>query len=212
MPSCVGAIPSSIAGAQHAVRDHAADLARRERGSAGRARARRVRRSGTRSPGAMLRTPTTTSRSPAPVLTRARQSLSEFGWSRTSRTLATTTPSRPSHGRSIRSTSAPLAVSSSARSSADRSTGRIPAATSGRSSCHALELLEEPHVAVEEQPDVGDRRSGAWRRVRSPVRTRTPCTARCRTRSSQAPWGAPCPRRGARSIRCRTCGSRRRRR
>ena len=190
-----------------------ADLARRERGRAGRARALPARRAGRDRPATMLRTPTTTSRSAEPVLTRARQSLSEFGWSRTSRTFATTTPSSPSHGRSIRSTSAPFDVRSSARSSRREVDGTaLAAARSGRSSCDALELLEEPHVALDEQPHVRARRTGSSRPARSPDRTRTPCSARCRIRSSPAPSDGPCPRRGARSTRCRTCGNRRRRR
>ena len=53
---------------------------------------------GTRSPAAMFRTPTTSSASPDPCWIRATQSLSELGWSRTSRTRTTTTPSRPAHG------------------------------------------------------------------------------------------------------------------
>ena len=53
--------------------------------------------------------PTTTSRSPSHRVGRGRgRACREFGWSRTSRTRATTTPSRPAHGCSIDSTCSPL--------------------------------------------------------------------------------------------------------
>src|SRR5205823_1658308 len=122
--------------------------------------------SGTTSPGLMLRTPTTSSRSPPPYRTRARQSVSELGWSRTSMTPAVTTPFRPVHGRTISSTSAPSEVRASAMASAERSVGQSSRShesttfTSG--SPRALELLEEPDVALDEHPDV--RHAGAQQR------------------------------------------------
>src|SRR5205823_13156872 len=88
--------------------------------------------------------------------------LSAPGWSRTSRTRATTTPSSPAQGRSIDSTSAPFDVSSSASSSADRSVGENSRSQDSRTfiagprSSQAHELLEEPDVAFPEQSDVRD--------------------------------------------------------
>ncbi len=62
---------------------------------------------GTRSPAAKFRTPAQTTCSPVPSSTLATQSLSESGWSATSFTRATTTPSRPAHGRRTSSTFTP---------------------------------------------------------------------------------------------------------
>src|SRR5436190_23064497 len=121
----------------------------------------------------MLRTPTTISRSPEPSLTRARQSFSDPGWSRISRTRAATTPERPRHGHSTSSTLTPFAVSRSASSSAARSVGQYSRSqdkttfTDGLPwrSRDAAELLEEANVALVEQPDVGDAVHGHRRPV-----------------------------------------------
>ena len=122
MPSCDAEIPSS-SGAQSMPFETTPRISRAPSGSGSVTTVAPGGASGTRSPGAMFRTPTTTSSSPDPVCTRARHRVSLFGWSRTSITRATTTPETRSHGRSIASTSAPLLVSSSASSSADRSVG-----------------------------------------------------------------------------------------
>src|SRR5439155_15110232 len=97
--------------------------------------------------------------SAAPVETRARQSLSEPGWSRTSNTRATTTPFSRSHGLITASTLTPCAVRRAASSSGGRSVGQNSRSQDSRTfkrSPHRLELLEEAHVALEEQSDIGD--------------------------------------------------------
>src|SRR5438093_7149144 len=107
----------------------------------------------------MLRTPATTCRSVPATSMRTRQSRSESGWSATSSTLAITTPSRPSHGRSMDSVCMPFAESSSPSASAERSTGqssRSHESTTFTASPARLELLEEPDVVLPQDPDVGD--------------------------------------------------------
>ena len=71
--------------------------------------------------------------------------------------------------------------------------------------------VEEADVAVEQHADVGDPVPEHRHAVDARCRTRTPCSARGRSRSSPGRSGAPCRRRAARSTRCRRCGSRRRR-
>src|SRR4051794_38269885 len=121
----------------------------------------------------MLRTPTTISRSPEPSATRARQSFSEPGWSRTSRTRAATTPESPRHGQRTSSTLTPFAVSRSASSSAARSVGQTSRSQDRTtftgacppSSSDAAELLEEADVALVEQSDIRDAVHGHRRPV-----------------------------------------------
>jgi hypothetical protein len=72
MPSCVGAMPSSI-GEQSIPFDTTPRILRAESGSGSAGRVAPGGASGTRSPGCMFRTPTTTSCSPDPVCTRAMQ-------------------------------------------------------------------------------------------------------------------------------------------
>src|SRR6266542_560688 len=116
--------------------------------------------SGTRSPGFMFRTPTTRSRWVPPASTRARHSLSELGWSRTSMTLATTTPAIPSHGRTMDSTCRPFMSRIGTSSSGERSSGQNSRSHDRTTlmECSPLpgELLEEPDVALPQQADVGD--------------------------------------------------------
>ena len=210
MPSWSVAMPSSIARAQHALGDHPAGSRARRAASGARARAHPVPRAGPGRRRAMLRTPTTTSRSDRAGARRAPGTACRSPDGRGPRGPARRRRRRgPSHGRSIRSTSAPLAVSSSASSSADRSTGQ-------HSSSHERTILmRRPRTArgTERRPRRTTAcrgcRTGAWRRARSRGRTRTPCIARCRIRSSPAPSDGPCRHRAARSSRCRTSGNRR---
>src|SRR6266536_638843 len=115
---------------------------------------------GTRSPGFMFLTPTTSSRWVPPASTRARHSLSELGWSRTSTTLATTTPASPSQGRTMDSTCKPFMSRIGTSSSAERSIGQNSRSHDRTTlmECSPLpgELLEEPDVALPKQADVGD--------------------------------------------------------
>ena len=111
------------------------------------------------------------------------------------------------------STSAPLAVSSSARSSRRQVDGaELPQPRAERSSCDTVEAFEEANVALDEHPHVRDVVLRPSRRARSPARRRTPCIVRCRIRSSPRPSGAPSRRPATRSIRSRMFGNRRRRR
>src|SRR6266705_123462 len=117
---------------------------------------------GTRSPAFMLRTPATTVRSAPPASMRARQSFADSGWSETSSTRATTTPFNPSHGHSTDSACNPFADSRSPSASGERSTGqnsRSQDRTSLTCSTLRLELLEESHVVLPQDPDVRDAES-----------------------------------------------------
>ena len=99
MPSCVGAMPSSIG--EQSIPSETTPRISRPVSGLGQGRHARTRW-GERHEIARLHVADADDDlvlAADPVLTRARQSLSEFGWSRTSRTRATTTPDRPSHGR-----------------------------------------------------------------------------------------------------------------
>ena len=125
----------------------------------------------------------------------------------------TTTPSRPAHGYRTASTFTPRCVISSASSStAPGRSARTPGASRAGPSRRRPELREEPDVAIDEHPHVRDRVAQERDALDAQRRTRTPCTARRRTRSSPGPSDGPCRRRAARSSRCRTRGSRPRRR
>ncbi len=141
---------------------------------------------------------------PEPSSTVQRRRRSALGWARTSSTSAITTSPSPGCSGSIASTGAPSMVSRSASSVA--SSGRRRKASSQRRETFISRAIpncaEEPHVALVEQPDVGDRRSAAWRSGAAPCRRPSRCSARGRRRSSRAPPGAPCRSRGSPSSRC----------
>ena len=147
---------------------------------------------GTRSPGFMFRTPTTTCVGPSPPSTIAMHSFSAFGWSRTSSTRATTTPASPSHGRSIVSRWTPFSARRSLSSSGDRSVGHR-----SRNHPRGTRISQRPRTARgtghPTPRGVGCRGSGNGSSPdgHSPLRTRTPCIAPDRCRSSRARPGAP---------------------
>ncbi len=196
-PRVVGGDAELAGRAEHPVRDDAADLARRERLGQG------------RDPGARPRERDEVAGPHVPdadddlALRAARRrsargrACREFGWSRTSRTRATTTACQAVPRSLDRlDLGIPLPARSSASASGDRSIGQ-----SSRSHDRTT-LTPRPRTArgTGRRPRTRSRMSGIPKRIivdalDSRRRRRTPCTARGRSRRSRAPSGGPCRRR-----------------